>query len=438
MNVSRNSKMATARTGQAAAASRHASRRARGSSLIDWNDCSGTARLADVVDPVPDPRSRPAASPPAGRRTASGYNNPSRSATIATGRKSHRINVFYVSVIFLMLVSVWVFFDSFVSTLVWTAWVVAMILVLSLSGFGVYAAMRKAREMRRASKPVHSMFIMIVVLPVLAAGIGAYGVRSIHAYQANTAETELLIREGLGNLLEPHRDHYEFRYRDGSVLYFEPTRLVTAEEVSESAVGDGIVAIEDERLFSRKEGVIDVRSVARSIKEKLQDLFAGRQRRMQGASTLTQQIAKMLRGKKRNEDVGEKIYEAILAQRIADEFTAEEQLALYVNLCEIVGDVRGIPAAAFELFGITDLRSLSNEQAGLLAGMARSPSQFNPRSNPDQAKSRRNTVLGKMRDLDFIAPDECERAQAAPIEVKKAGWTSEPSFLNAVRVGGFR
>ncbi|MCA1626162.1 MAG: transglycosylase domain-containing protein [Acidobacteria bacterium] len=82
------------------------------------------------------------------------------------------------------------------------------------------------------------------------------------------------------------------------------------------------------------------------------------------------------------------------------------------------GDRRGIADAAYNFFGVSDLRQLRVEQAALLAALLKSPSTFNPRTHPQAARKRRDLVLFKMRELDHITKQEYQAAVRTEVRVE--------------------
>lgn len=135
----------------------------------------------------------------------------------------------------------------------------------------------------------------------------------------------------------------------------------------------------------------------------------------EGGSTLTQQLAKM-------NFVGDevtlerKISELFYAMKLEEEFTKDELLERYLNEIYFGASAYGVQAAAQEYFGV-DAEDLTVDQSALLAGVLPAPSAYNPRTNPDVARDRRNDVLDDMVDIGALTPTERNTAAARPIEV---------------------
>ena len=136
----------------------------------------------------------------------------------------------------------------------------------------------------------------------------------------------------------------------------------------------------------------------------------------QGASTLTQQTAKMflLSSEKK---VIRKIKELLLAVQIESRFTKEQILELYLNKAYFGHGAYGIEAAAQGYFS-KSAKDLTIEEAALLAGLPQAPSRWAPTSNPENALKRRNLVLTAMADGGFLTQEELQEFKAKPIRLK--------------------
>ena len=130
---------------------------------------------------------------------------------------------------------------------------------------------------------------------------------------------------------------------------------------------------------------------------------------VQGGSTITQQLAKVLfltseRTLKR------KIKEALLAIEIEKRFTKDEILEFYLNQIYLGNGAYGVQAASKIYFG-KKLSELTLAESALLAGLPKAPSKFNPRKNPKKSIARRNLVLKRMLSEKFIKKTEKDSAQ---------------------------
>ena len=148
-----------------------------------------------------------------------------------------------------------------------------------------------------------------------------------------------------------------------------------------------------------------------------------------GASTITQQVAKNLL---LSSEVSyrRKVREAILAYRIEDVLTKEEILELYLNQIFLGRNAYGVQAAAQAYFG-KDVDALALHEIAYLAILPKGPSNYRPEVHEQRAISRRNWVLGEMRDNGWITAAQFQAASAQPLgTISRAG----PRFE---RVGGY-
>lgn len=169
-----------------------------------------------------------------------------------------------------------------------------------------------------------------------------------------------------------------------------------------------IVAIEDHRFFNHR-GVDSVRILGAF----LNNLRKGNR---QGGSTLTQQLIKLTYFSTSNADqtLARKIQEAWLAFQLERKATKQEIITYYVNKVYMSNGNYGMQTAAQSYYG-KDLKDLSLPQIALLAGMPQAPNQYDPYTQPEAAKNRRNLVLSEMYKLKYISTAQYEKAINTPV-----------------------
>ena len=153
-----------------------------------------------------------------------------------------------------------------------------------------------------------------------------------------------------------------------------------------------LIATEDKRFYEHVG--IDFEALGRVMVKTvmLQDRSSG------GASTITQQLAKLLFTKKPGSGLArvmQKFKEWIIAVRLERKYTKEEILTMYLNKAEFVNNAYGIKAAADTYFSKTP-KNLELHEAAMLIGMLQNPSYFNPLRRPELCKKRREIVLNQM------------------------------------------
>ncbi len=174
-------------------------------------------------------------------------------------------------------------------------------------------------------------------------------------------------------------------------------------------VKNAFVAIEDERFY-RHHG-LDFIGIMRAL---YYDIKAGKV--VQGGSTITQQLAKLL-FLKPERSISRKIKEAALSIQIENRYTKDEIIGLYLNQAYFGTNAYGIEAASRTYFD-KSVRDLTIAEAALLAALPRAPSYYSPFKNPAKALKRRNLVLRKMLELGYISEVQYEEALEEPLPVK--------------------
>jgi penicillin-binding protein 1A len=168
-----------------------------------------------------------------------------------------------------------------------------------------------------------------------------------------------------------------------------------------------LLAIEDKRFYEH--GGIDWVRVAGAAKSNLRGGFR------QGGSTITMQVARNF-FLTREKILSRKLNEVVLTYKIEDALTKDQILELYMNQMYLGQRTYGFASAAKTYFGKT-LDQLSIAEMAMLAGLPQNPARHNPVSNPKRAHERQQVVLRLMRELDYITPDQYEKARAEPLRL---------------------
>src|SRR5215208_6642004 len=166
------------------------------------------------------------------------------------------------------------------------------------------------------------------------------------------------------------------------------------------------VAIEDRRFYEH-EG-IDYMAVVRAL---FRDVTAGGV--VEGGSTITQQLARNLY-LGREQTFKRKLAEGCLAVALEREWSKDRILETYLNTAYYGNGAYGAEAAARTYFSKSAQR-LTLKEAALLAGLPQAPSQYDPFSNEDGARSRREEVLSALQDSGDISESRAAAASAAPL-----------------------
>ena len=133
----------------------------------------------------------------------------------------------------------------------------------------------------------------------------------------------------------------------------------------------------------------------------------------EGGSTITQQLIKQLLLTSER-SYTRKMKEAILAYRIEKDLSKEEILTIYLNQIYLGEHAYGVEAAARTYFG-KHAADITLAESAVIAGLPKAPSRYNPFRSPKAAKDRQMYVLGRLRDLGWITPQEYAQAAAEPL-----------------------
>jgi penicillin-binding protein 1A len=201
--------------------------------------------------------------------------------------------------------------------------------------------------------------------------------------------------------------------RDGRFItqFGEQKRSPVPLEAVPDILIEAIIAIEDDTFFEHSG--IDVPGIARAVFALTVNYLTGRDERVPGASTITQQVARDHFGSLEY-SLARKFREQILALRIEREFTKQEILEIYLNTTFLGQRSYGVAAAARTYFD-KQLDELTIGESAIIAGIPQGPSILNPVTDPEAARTRRDIVLGRMLSLGMISRVELELARAEPV-----------------------
>ena len=208
--------------------------------------------------------------------------------------------------------------------------------------------------------------------------------------------------------------------------FFIERRIVTPLADIPKMLTQAVIATEDARFFEHPG--LDYIGILRAAWTNVR--HGGR--KLEGASTITQQLARSL-FLSSERSYGRKIRELILAYKMEVVSTKEQILETYLNQIYFGQGAYGVAAAAQTYFG-KELGKLTLPEAAFLAGLPKSPSRFSPFVAYDRAKKRQEHVLSRMEEAGFITRAEQEEAAAQPLAFKRPGGDQlAPYFVEYIR-----
>jgi penicillin-binding protein 1A len=170
------------------------------------------------------------------------------------------------------------------------------------------------------------------------------------------------------------------------------------------------LSAEDRRFYEH--GGIDFQGIARALINNAKNGFKGG---LQGASTITQQVAKnfLLTSEQKIE---RKVKEAILAVRIERAYSKDRILELYLNEIYFGINSYGVAAAALNYFN-KELKDLTIEESAYLAALPKGPNNYHPFRKAEKAVERRNWIIGQMAENGYIKAEDGAAAKKKPLAV---------------------
>ncbi|MFT5445445.1 MAG: penicillin-binding protein 1A [Gammaproteobacteria bacterium] len=212
---------------------------------------------------------------------------------------------------------------------------------------------------------------------------------------------------------------------DGALLAeFGEKRRVPLElrQIPDSMI-KAVLASEDDRFYEHPG--VDWQGLLRAVAHLVRTGEKG-----PGGSTITMQVARNF-FLSREKTYVRKLNEILLALKIERELSKDEILELYMNKIFLGHRSYGVGAAAQVYYG-KPIDELTIAQTSMIAGLPKAPSRYNPVANPARAVSRRNYVLGRMRELEFIDQAVFDAAIASKVTAKVHGQRADVESANYV------
>ncbi|MGI9493665.1 MAG: penicillin-binding protein 1A [Geminicoccaceae bacterium] len=259
--------------------------------------------------------------------------------------------------------------------------------------------------MRFLLKFIGYSILTLFMLSLVAGGAGIY---LLHKYGKDLPDYRQLADYEPPTVTRIHAG-------DGRLLaeYAQEKRVFVPVEAMPKRLIEAFLAAEDKNFYTHFG--LDLVGIIRAVITNIRQY--GQNRRLVGASTITQQVAKNFLLTNEVSYV-RKLKEAILAYRIEQAFSKNEILELYLNQIYLGVGSYGVAAAALNYFN-KSLDDLTTAEAAFLAGLPKAPSIYHPVRAPDVAKGRRDWVISRLLDLNIIDQEEAEIALAEPLVMRQ-------------------
>lgn len=237
----------------------------------------------------------------------------------------------------------------------------------------------------------------IVGIGAFAWGIHHYGDELPDYEQLKTYEPDVVTRVYTG---------------DGQLMaeFATEKRIFVPIEFIPDRVKQAFIAAEDKNFYQHHG--LDYIGIVRAMVHNLKNPG-----QLQGASTITQQVAKNLL-LTNEQSIERKVKEAILSIRMERAMSKDRLLELYLNQIYLGIGTYGVAAASQQYFG-KSLDDLTIEEVAFLAALPKAPNNYHPVRRKTSAMTRRNWVIGRMAEDGFITQAQAEEAKAHDLEVKE-------------------
>lgn len=251
--------------------------------------------------------------------------------------------------------------------------------------------------MKKKTKAIFLISFLLIFALSTGAILGAVtwiiqGTPDIRGYKGSSEAT--LIYDSNGDLL--------------TKLFKENRVYVPLEKIPED-LKNAIIAIEDTKFYVHHG--IDFWGIGRAM---INNIMKG-DLTDQGASTITQQLARNA-FLTLDKSYFRKIQEAYLAVQFERLYTKSEILEMYLNEIFLGHSAYGVETASLQYFG-KSVEDLNLAESALIAGLPQSPNNYSPLRNPSQAIKRRNIVLERMHQLEYISSAEMKKAKNAELDL---------------------
>jgi len=257
----------------------------------------------------------------------------------------------------------------------------------------------KQKKAKKKSSLNSLIFIIIIFIFIIATG------KAI----ANLIDTLPSIQQ-FGNYIPNLSTKIYDKDNNLIAELFTERRVFTPINKTPVNLQNAFIAIEDKDFF--KHWGISIKGIARAF---LRILLKGKI--VEGGSTITQQLAKTI-FLTSDKTLVRKAKEALLTIQLEKNYSKEEILQFYMNQIYFGNGAYGVQAAARTYFN-KNVQDLNLAECATLAAIPKSPNYYNPFKNEKASLARRNLVLSKMRELNYITKEQEKEALAAALPLKE-------------------
>src|SRR5712692_3287350 len=243
--------------------------------------------------------------------------------------------------------------------------------------------------------------VVILAVGVLAAGVSAFWVLTILPRSLPSVSQLESFEPSVGSKIYDEND-------EQITEFHVERRIFVSLSQMPPTLKEAVLATEDARFYSHFG--VDPIGIARAIYQNFR-----RGRIVEGGSTITQQLAKVL-FLTPDRSLDRKLKEAVLAVELERRYSKDRILEMYLNQIYFGHGAFGVEAAARTYFG-KSVHELNAAECALLAGLPKAPGTYSPFEHPEAAKRRRATVLARMVETGTLKPNEAKRLGNADLDL---------------------
>jgi len=248
---------------------------------------------------------------------------------------------------------------------------------------------RRRRWLRLLLVPI----VVVIAVALLAAGVSAFWVLTILPRSLPSVTQLESVEPSVGSKVYDEDD-------EPITEFHVERRIFVGLGQMPTALKQAIIATEDARFYSHFG--VDPMGIARAVYQNFR-----RGRIVEGGSTITQQLAKVL-FLTPDRSLDRKLKEAVLAVELERRYSKDRILEMYLNQIYFGHGAFGVEAASRTFFG-KGVSELTPAECALLAGLPKAPATYSPFEHPDAAIRRRTTVLVRMVDTGALKPAQAKR-----------------------------
>jgi len=256
--------------------------------------------------------------------------------------------------------------------------------------------------------PLFKKILLLIIIFTLTFSVTFIGLSTLNTQKISEMVQENKFLDAINSKV------YDINGKIITEFYQENRNPISISEIPKDLI-NATIAIEDSDFYKHKG--INIRRILIAQLENFKDLIflSSKDNKPQGGSTITQQLA-INTFLTREISLNRKLKDILLALQIERSFTKDEILEMYLNEIYFGHGAYGVQSAAKMYFN-KNVQDLNLAECALLTGIPRGPSYYSPILNQEASLKRRNIILNRMFELNYISKEELGKAKQSPLEL---------------------